>query len=96
MSYNYTREGLSGPDGRKSLKIYVGNLSYDASEEFVRQLFSRHGDVEDVWIINTRVGSPHGHGFVHMPDEPAAERAIAMLDGVEFEGRAITVSKARV
>jgi RNA recognition motif-containing protein len=77
------------------VKIYVGNLNYAASEEFVGNLFSRHGDVENVWIIKTRVGSPHGHGFVHMPDGPDAERAIAMLDGVEFEGRPITVSKAR-
>jgi len=90
------RQGQSGRDRRKPLKIYVGNLSYDATEQFVRQLFSRHGDVEGVWIINTRVGSPHSHGFVHMPDVPAGERAIAMLDGVEFEGRAITVNKARV
>jgi RNA recognition motif-containing protein len=51
--------------------------------------------VENVWIIKTRVGSPHGHGFVHMPDGPDAERAIAMLDGVEFDGRAIDVNKAR-
>jgi RNA recognition motif-containing protein len=78
------------------LKIYVGNLSYDASEEFIYQLFSRHGDVEGIWIMNSRVGSPHTHGFVVMPDEPSAERAIEMLNGVEFEGRAITVSKARV
>jgi RNA recognition motif-containing protein len=78
------------------LKIYVGNLGYETSEESVRQLFSRHGQVTGVWIMNTRVGSPHSQGFVLMPDAPAAERAIATLDGKRLEGREITVSKARV
>jgi len=78
------------------LKIYVGNLSYDASEESVYQLFSRHGNVTGVWIMNTRVGTPHSQGFVLMPDAPAAERAIATLDGILVEGREITVSKSRV
>jgi cold-inducible RNA-binding protein len=81
--------------GRKTLKIYVDNLSYSVSEEFVRKLFSRHGDVRDIWITKTRVGVPHGYGFVHMPDTTAAETAIAKLDGLEFDGRAITVNKAR-
>lgn len=77
------------------MKIYVGNLSYSASEEFVRKLFRRHGDVDDVWIVKTRVGFPHTYGFVHMPDRSDAEKAIAMLDGVVFDGRAIDVNKAR-
>lgn len=77
------------------MKIYVGNLSYSVSEEFVRQLFSRHGAVHDIWITKTRVGVPHGYGFVHMPDADDAEAAIEKLDGVEFGGKAITVNKAR-
>lgn len=77
------------------MKIYVGNLSYGASEEFVRKLFCRHGDVDEVWIVKSRVGAPHTYGFVHMPDNTHAEKAIAMLDGVVFEGRAIDVNKAR-
>ena len=77
------------------MKIYVDNLSYSASEEFVRKLFARHGDVHDIWITKTRVGVPHGYGFVHMPDADAAEAAIAKLDGMELEGRTITVNKAR-
>jgi RNA recognition motif-containing protein len=77
------------------LKIYVGNLSYSVSEEFVRKLFRRHGDVDHIWIVKTRLGVPHTHGFVHMPDSTEAEKAIAMLDGVVFDGRAIDVNKAR-
>ncbi|MGH9321654.1 MAG: RNA recognition motif domain-containing protein [Vicinamibacteria bacterium] len=73
----------------------MDNLNYSASEEFVRKLFLRHGDVQSIWITKTRVGTPHGYGFVHMADSADAERAIAMLDGVVFDGRAITVNKAR-
>ena len=79
----------------RPMKLYVGNLPYNASEASLRKLFSRHGPVEDVWIGNTRVGSPHGYGFVHMADGPKAEKAISMLDGVQFEGKEITVHQAR-
>ena len=77
------------------MKLYVGNLPYNTSEETLRKLFSRHGQVRDIWVANTRVGSPHGHAFVHMLDSSNAEKAISMLDGVQFEGREITVHQAR-
>jgi RNA recognition motif-containing protein len=77
------------------MKLYVGNLPYNTSEESLRNLFSRHGHVQGIWIGNTRVGSPHGYGFVQMPDGSNAEKAISMLDGLQFEGNEITVHKAR-
>jgi RNA recognition motif-containing protein len=77
------------------MKLYVGNLPYNTSEESLRKLFSRHGHVQDLWIGNTRVGSPHGYGFVQMPDGANAEKAISMLDGLQFEGNEITVHRAR-
>ena len=77
------------------MKLYVSNLPYNASEESLLKLFSRYGKVQDVWIAVTRVGSPHGYAFVHMPDGANAEKAIAMLDGLQFEGREITVHRAR-
>ena len=77
------------------MKLYVGNLPYNTSEESVRKLFSRHGFVQHIWIANTRVGTPHGHGFVHMADSTNAEKAISMLDGLEFQGCEITVHQAR-
>ena len=77
------------------MKLYVGNLPYNTSEESLRNLFSRHGQVQDIWIGNTRVGSPHGYGFVLMRDGSNAEKAISMLDGIHFEGSEITVNKAR-
>ena len=77
------------------MKLYVGNLPYNTTEESLRSLFSRHGPVEAIWIGNTRVGSPHGYGFVLMPDGSKAEKAISMLDGLHFEGNEITVHRAR-
>jgi RNA recognition motif-containing protein len=77
------------------MKLYVGNLPYNTSEESLRKLFSRHGYVESIWLGNTRVGSPHGYGFVLMPDGSNAEKAISMLDGLQFEGNEITVHRAR-
>lgn len=77
------------------MKLYVGNLPYNVSEDSIRKLFSRHGQVHDVWIGNTRVGSPHGYGFVHMPNGSNAEKAISILDGAQFEGSEITVHQAK-
>ncbi|HLE20039.1 MAG TPA: RNA-binding protein [Vicinamibacteria bacterium] len=77
------------------MKIYVGNLRYDISENIVVGLFSRHGAVEEVWFARTRSGEPHCFGFVHMADSEAAQRAIGALDGYELEGRPMEVSKAR-
>lgn len=77
------------------MKLYVGNLPYNTSEESLRKLFSRHGYVQDIWIGNTRVGAPHGYAFVKMPDGVNAEKAISMLDGLQFEGNEITVHRAR-
>lgn len=76
------------------MKIFVDNLGYNVTEEFVRALFSRHGYVQKVWIIRTRLGSPHARGFVHMPDTTAAQTAIAELDGVEFGGAPLSVNAA--
>jgi len=77
------------------MKLYVSNLPHNATEESVRKLFSRHGLVRDIWIANTRVGAPHGYGFVHMEDAANAETAISMLDGLQFEGHEISVHQAR-
>lgn len=77
------------------MKLYVSNLPYSTTEESVRKLFSRHGLVRKIWIANTRVGAPHGYGFIHMEDAAQAQAAISMLDGMEFEGSEISVHQAR-
>jgi len=76
-------------------KLYVGNLSFDSTEESVRTLFSSHGAVDKVSIISDRdTGRPRGFGFVEMSNADAS-RAIQALNGADFEGRALRVSEAQ-
>ena len=75
--------------------IYLGNLPFSASEDDIRKLFGRHGEVAGVSLITDReTGSPRGFGFVEMEPEAAA-RAIEALDGAEFGGRTLRVNEAR-
>jgi cold-inducible RNA-binding protein len=76
--------------------IFVGNLSFGATEEAVRSLFESHGAVERVSIITDRdTGQSRGFGFVEMTDDSAANRAIAALNGRELDGRMLNVNEAR-
>lgn len=76
-------------------KVYVGNLSFSATEEDVRDLFSEFGDVESVAMINDRdTGRFRGFCFVEMAPS-AADAAIAALDGKEVGGRNLRVNEAR-
>ncbi len=76
--------------------IYVGNLSYDATEDDLRQAFSAHGEVSSVAIIRDRTtGKSRGFGFVEMGDNGQAQAAIKALNLFEIRGRAITANEAR-
>jgi cold-inducible RNA-binding protein len=76
--------------------IFVGNLSYQTTEEQIRDLFAEYGTVDRVNIITDRMtGRPRGFAFVEMPDSAAAKAAIEALNGAELEGRALTVNEAR-
>ena len=76
-------------------KIYVGNLPFSATEDSVRALFSQHGTVDSVALINDRdTGRPRGFGFVEMPSADAA-RAIQSLNGHDVQGRALKVNEAQ-
>jgi RNA recognition motif-containing protein len=78
------------------LRIYVGNISYQMTEDDLRQAFEQHGQVEDVAIIRDRDTSrSKGFAFVEMPANEEAEAAIAALNGKDIEGRSVTVSEAR-
>lgn len=78
------------------MNIFVGNLSYDASENDVRQAFEAHGDVASVAIIMDRTtGRSKGFGFVEMPEKGQAEAAIQALNLAELCGRAMTVNEAK-
>lgn len=77
-------------------KIYVGNLSYSVAEEKLQELFSHHGSVVSARIITDKfTGRSKGFGFVEMGSSEEAEKAIAALNGSQFEGRSIVVSEAR-
>jgi RNA recognition motif-containing protein len=76
-------------------KLYVGNLPFTATEDSVRTLFSSHGTVEKVSLINDReTGRPRGFGFVEMSNADAS-RAMQALNGKDFDGRALKVNEAQ-
>ena len=79
-----------------AMNIYVGNLSFDAGESDVRQLFEAHGQVASVSIIEDKfTGRPRGFAFVEMAQDAEAQAAIAGLNGKDFKGRPLTVNEAR-
>lgn len=76
--------------------MYVGNLSYDATDSEIRELFEAHGTVTDVFIVKDREsGRPRGFAFVSMGTVEEMNAAIEGLNGVEFSGRALTINEAR-
>ena len=78
------------------MKIFVGNLSFAATEDSVRSLFETHGTVDRVSIMTDRdTGRSRGFGFVEMSSGAEAEKAMASLNGREVGGRALTVNEAR-
>ena len=78
------------------MRIYVGNLSYDVTEEEVRQEFLAFGEVESVSVIMDKYsGRPKGFGFVEMPSVSEGQAAITALNGKILKDRALTVNTAR-
>ena len=76
--------------------IFVGNLSFGATEDTVRSLFEQYGAVERVSIVTDRdTGRAKGFGFVEMTGDAEAERAISSLNGQELDGRNLTINEAR-
>ncbi|MBD3382633.1 MAG: RNA-binding protein [candidate division Zixibacteria bacterium] len=71
-------------------KLYVGNLNYSVTSEQLKELFSNHGDVKDVRVIDGK-----GFGFVEMSSVDEAETAKDALNGSEFEGRTLRIDEAR-
>jgi len=76
--------------------IYVGNLSYDATEDAIRSLFETFGAVDRVSIITDRdTGQPRGFAFVEMTDDEAASKAVEALNGTKLGGRNLNINEAR-
>ncbi len=78
------------------MKIYVGNLSYEVTEEELRQEFQAFGEVESVSVITDKYsGRPKGFAFVEMPTASEAQAAIAELNGKTLKERTLNVNEAR-
>jgi hypothetical protein len=78
------------------MNIYVGNLSYGMSEDELREAFGAFGEVSSVKILMDReTGRSRGFGFVEMPNQNEAEKAIAQLNGKDVGGRALRINEAR-
>lgn len=79
-----------------TMKLYVGNLSFQTSNEDLQQLFAQAGTVESVAIIEDReTGRSRGFGFVEMSSKEEATAAIAQFNGKEVNGRSLTVNEAK-
>jgi cold-inducible RNA-binding protein len=77
-------------------KLYVGNLSFDTIENDLQDLFSPHGPVTEVNLVQDRVtGKARGFGFVTMATEEGATAAVQALNGKDWKGRALSVNEAR-
>jgi len=77
-------------------KLYIGNMSYDTTEEKLRELFGAHGEVTSVNVVTDRyTGRPRGFAFVEMSTDEAATAAIAAVNGQEVDGRQLKVAEAR-
>jgi cold-inducible RNA-binding protein len=76
--------------------IFVGNLSYQTSQEDLQAAFAAYGGVERVSIVTDRdSGQPRGFAFVEMTEQQDAQNAISQLNGAELHGRAMNVNEAR-
>ncbi len=77
-------------------KLYVGSLSYDSTEDTLKEAFSKAGTVVSATVITDKMsGRSKGFGFVEMSSEEEAQKAIEMYDGKELDGRKIIVNEAR-
>ena len=78
------------------MNIYVSNLSYNVQDEDLREFFTEYGEVSSAKVITDKfTGKSRGFGFVEMPDDEAARKAISELDNGVVEGRTIKVMEAK-
>lgn len=78
------------------MNIYVGNLSFDVTEEDLRQAFEPYGQVESATVVKDKFsGQSRGFGFVEMPTKAEATAAISGLNGKDLNGRTLNVNEAR-
>jgi RNA recognition motif-containing protein len=77
------------------MKLYVGNLSFDTTEQGLQSMFAEHGPVQSAALVTDRdTGRPRGFGFIEMSDADG-QTAMAALNGKNVDGRDLTVNEAR-
>ena len=77
-------------------KLYVGGLPYTTTDQQLQDLFAQHGTVSSAKVISDRyTGRSRGFGFVEMATSEEAQKAIAALNGTQYEGRALVVNEAK-
>ena len=77
-------------------KVYVANISFNATEQDLKDLFAEYGEIESVKMITDKyTGQSRGFAFVEMESEDGAKKAISALNGATFMGRTLTVAEAR-
>lgn len=78
------------------MNIYVGNLSFNTTEDSLREVFGQFGEVSSARIISDReTGRSRGFGFVEMPSDEEGQAAISALNNTDLDGRTLTVNEAR-
>lgn len=78
------------------MKLYVGNLAFEATENDLQDLFEQHGEVTETRLMTDRMtGRSRGFAFVTMPDSVSATAAMNALNGTDLHGRSLTVNEAR-
>ena len=78
------------------MKIFVGNLSFQSTDDSIRSVFAEHGQVEEVALITDRdTGRPRGFGFIQMPNDDEARAAIEAINGRDVDGRTLNVNEAK-
>ncbi|ABW27623.1 MULTISPECIES: RNA-binding protein [Acaryochloris] len=78
------------------MTVYIGNLSYEVTEDDLSAVFAEYGEVKQVKLpVDRESGRKRGFGFVEMQDESNEEKAIEELDGAEWMGRTLKVNKAK-
>jgi len=77
-------------------KLFVGNLSFNTTENSLQDAFAAHGNVVETSLMTDReTGRPRGFGFVTMSTAEEAQKAVSALNGAELDGRSLTVNEAR-
>ena len=79
-----------------STKLYVGNLSFNTTQNDLQDAFAPHGNVAEATLITDKItGNSRGFGFVTMSSDEEAKKAVEAMNGVDLDGRALTVNEAR-